>query len=278
MLSDPLHHAQNPKTHPPLLQKLVEPRSPVDVLAPPCTSMSHPAPILKLLVLLSLCLMSSAQLCVYAMYMWTLPLCSYLPFSHLHWFSPQSGFTSSSSSTLFPCYKKTGTWLILPSKKKKKVFMLLSNRYLHLWANAGLGFSFTSIAHPKSHKRWNSSREVNYLFSCFQSWTKNTCKGFIILAKTRTKTPKLLYTRFCQYNLRNTLHHQVDVDNQFHRSLFKPSPSQHLVHLMHLCIVTLAPFIFCLLFWKVSPHFLSQIRSCLTFYSPFKHQKASKYV
>lgn len=80
MLSDPVH--LDPRSPNPISlslptrlapQKLVEPRPPVDVLACPRSSVSHPAPISKCLVLLDLCLMCSAQLCVYAMYIvWTL--------------------------------------------------------------------------------------------------------------------------------------------------------------------------------------------------------------
>jgi len=66
MLSDPVHLVPRTLTLP--LSKLVEPRSPVDVLASPFTSVSHPAPISKCLVRLNLCLMCSAQLCLYAMY------------------------------------------------------------------------------------------------------------------------------------------------------------------------------------------------------------------
>lgn len=110
MLSDPVHlDPPSPKSlNPTPFQKLVEPRSPVDVLASPCTSVSHPAPISKCLVNLCLILFCTA-LCVYHMHsVDTLLRSSYLPFSHLHCLSLRPEFNPFSPLYSL-CYKKTGT-------------------------------------------------------------------------------------------------------------------------------------------------------------------------
>lgn len=82
-----------PTPHP--TEKLVGPRSPVDVLASPCTSVSHPAPISKRHVLLSPCVyVLHSSVCMPYYIMWTLlsvPLPYYLPFSHLHCLSLRPG-------------------------------------------------------------------------------------------------------------------------------------------------------------------------------------------
>lgn len=115
MLSDPVHLDPrslnpHPPPPPPALQKLVEPRSPVDVLASPCTSVSHPAPISKCLVLLNLCLMCSAQaLCVCHIHSVDTSLCS-PPISPSHiCIVSLCDLDLPPSPLYFPCYKKTGT-------------------------------------------------------------------------------------------------------------------------------------------------------------------------
>lgn len=98
------------------------------LLLVPLCPIQHP--FSKCLVLLNLCLMCSAQLCMYAMYIvWT--RLSALPFSHLHCLSLRPGFTPrpppSPFPLYFPCYNKTGTCQIY-SCPKLQILIALSSR------------------------------------------------------------------------------------------------------------------------------------------------------
>lgn len=88
---------------------------------------------------------------------------------------------------------------------------------------------------------------------------------------------QISYPRSCQYNLRNTLHHQVDVDNQFHLLyLNHPIPASRSFDATLHCdasSIHLFPFI-----WKTLTSFSFTGQLIFDFLLTFQMPNMSKYV